>query len=66
MTPKQGAVKSMTPVLLPILYSAVECRVKNNFYLLRTRVTLSQKRLLRKPKMQQHDCGFYGPAIETA
>src|SRR5207247_8141415 len=42
ITPKQRSVKSMTPVLLPILCSAVACRVKNNFYLLLTATTLDE------------------------
>src|SRR5207247_512269 len=42
ITPKQRSVKSMTPVLLPILCSAVACRVKNNFYLLLTAMTLDE------------------------
>ena len=44
MTPKQRSVTFTTTVLLPILCSAVECRVKNKFCLLLTKIYLRRKR----------------------
>jgi len=40
----------MTPVLLPILCSAVACRVKNNFYLLLTATPLDENALYARIK----------------
>jgi hypothetical protein len=45
--------------------SGVECRVKNNFYLLQTRVTLSQNDRCASQKCSSATVDFYSPALET-
>jgi hypothetical protein len=65
MTPEQESVKSMTSVLLPILYSAVERRVKNNFYLLQTIGTVSQNDRCASQKCSSATVDFYSSAMET-